>query len=87
MAKKRFTDVTARTAKPQAAPYRLPVGDGLYFRIGTTGAKSWELRAQVGGKGGTSSLGKYPAMSLAEAKEAAITARKVVTRGDNYAQH
>lgn len=44
---------------------------GLRLRVGTTGKKSWTLRARVGDKLINRKLGVYPAMGLAAARTAA----------------
>jgi integrase len=44
-------------------------GDGLYLRVGPTGAKSWILRTLVHGRRREMGLGSLTWMSLAEARE------------------
>ena len=46
-------------------------GDGLYLRVGPTGAKSWILRTLVHGRRRDLGLGSLAWMSLAEAREEA----------------
>lgn len=64
--------------------------EGVYFVGGVPGlllqvtgpeAKSWILRTMVGGKRRDIGLGGYPAVSLADAREAARTARERIREG------
>src|SRR6476469_5779297 len=45
-------------AKPEAKPYRLADGGGLYLWVPTTGVKVWQFRYRHGGKPQTATLGK-----------------------------
>jgi integrase len=54
---------------------------GLSLRVSYGGRKAWSMFYRYGGKLNRLSLGIYPAMSLAEAREAWREARKSVTRG------
>src|SRR5215469_5840980 len=50
---------------------------GLYFKITGPKAASWVLRYQLNGKRSEMGLGPYPALGLAEAREAAREQRKL----------
>ncbi|HEX4152115.1 MAG TPA: Arm DNA-binding domain-containing protein, partial [Steroidobacteraceae bacterium] len=78
-----LTDREIRTAKPAAKPYRLADGDGLYLRVSTTGAKSWEYRYRHAGKQQTASLGKLDSTPLAEARKRAQGARELAGKGEH----
>jgi integrase len=54
---------------------------GLSLRISYGGRKAWNMHYRVHGKLRRISLGTYPAMSLAEAREAWREARKDIARG------
>lgn len=56
-------------------------GDGLYLKIGTTGAASWQYRYQINGKRRMMGLGSCANVGLAEAREKAADARKQVKQG------
>lgn len=56
-------------------------GDGLYLRIGPTGAKSWILRTVVHGKRRDLGLGAASLVSLAEARDKARELRRVARDG------
>jgi len=58
-------------------------GRGLYLRIGPTGTKSWVYRFTLDGKLHDMGLGPYPDISLAEARERAMTQRRVRLDGQD----
>ncbi len=51
--------------------------------VAPSGAKSWQYRYKLDGKGQTATLGKYPSMSLAEARSGAMTAREKARSGEH----
>ena len=58
-------------------------GGGLYLLIGPTGAKSWVLRYQRAGRRREMGLGPATAVSLADARQAAIAQQKMLVAGDD----
>ena len=62
-----------------------PALAGLYLVIQPSGAKSWALRYRFGGKPAKLTLGRWPAMGLAEARAAASEALDKIERGQNPA--
>ena len=56
-------------------------GNGLYLRVTESGAKYWPFRYSLGGKRREMFLGKFPDMSLANARDEAGECRKQVKRG------
>ena len=56
------------TAKPQAKGYKLADGGGLYLYITTAGGKSWRANYQRQGKQATRTYGRWPDVSLADAR-------------------
>jgi len=83
MARHLLTDRRVRTAKPQARPYRLADGDGLYLYVPPSGVLAWQFRYRLDGKQLTTTLGRGDLLSLAEAREAALLARKRVAEGQH----
>lgn len=75
------SDATIKAKKPQAAPYRLPDGDGLYLLIRPDGKKWWRLDYTHEGKRKTLSLGTYPETGLALARTKAAAERELVAAG------
>ena len=75
------SDATIKAKKPEAAPYRLPDGDGLYLLIRPDGKKWWRLDYTHAGKRKTLSLGTYPDTGLALARRKAAAERELVAAG------
>jgi len=65
-------------AKPGPKPYRLFDGLGLYIEIALTGGKYWRFKYTFLGKEKRLALGKYPEISLLEAREKRDRARKLL---------
>lgn len=63
-----LTDVQIRNARPLEKAFRLVDGEGLALVVRPSGAKHWQLRYYFVGKEKTLSLGKYPRISLGEAR-------------------
>lgn len=68
-------------AKPKEKPYRLLDGNGLYLYVPVSGKKVWQMRYKIEGKEKVLTVGKYPLMSLQEARDNAWLARKDVSGG------
>ncbi|HBV8998831.1 TPA: tyrosine-type recombinase/integrase [Citrobacter freundii] len=68
-------------AKPKDKPYRLLDSNGLYLYVPVTGKKVWQLRYKLDGKEKVLTVGKYPLMSLQEARDKAWIAKKDVSVG------
>ena len=68
-------------AKPKDKPYRLLDSNGLYLYVPVTGKKVWQLRYKLDGKEKVLTIGKYPFMSLQEARDKAWLAKKDVSVG------
>jgi len=73
-----LTDTRIKTAKPQAKLYKLTDERGLHLSVYPNGSKLWQMRYRFEGKEKTASLGKYPEVSLAEAREKRDQMRKLV---------
>lgn len=70
--------LTARqvdAAKPGEKPYKLADSGGLYLYVAPTGLKSWRANYQQDGKQKTRTYGRYPGMTLAQARAAHGTAK------------
>jgi len=73
-----LTDAQVRTAKPQAAEYKLFDGGGLYLLITPTGGKLWYLKYRHSGKEKKLSIGAYPAITLTDARQRRSDAKKLL---------
>ena len=81
-----LTDTKARAAKATRRPYKLTDRDGLYLFITPTGAKSWRFDYRIAGARETLTIGRYPEITLADAREALTKARRQVERGESPAR-
>jgi integrase len=74
--------LSALAKRPTTAPVRIGDGAGLHLLVkpGSTTGGAWVLRYTFGGKRRDMGLGSYPAAGLAEARDAAEEARKLLRR-------
>lgn len=77
----RLTELTIKSQKPKAVSYRIGDGGGLFLEITPSGGKLWRWRYYYFGKEQVLALGKYPAVSLADARRKRDEARQVVEAG------
>ncbi len=64
-----LTDTEVRKSKPSNKPYRLSDANSLFLWITPAGGKLWRWAHEFDGREKLMSLGKYPLVTLAEAKE------------------
>lgn len=78
-----LTDAALRKAKPADKPLKLADGGGLYLLLKPTGTKwwRWDYRRPVSSKRNTLSLGTYPDVGLALARERRDEARRLLAQG------
>lgn len=76
-----INDTQVKNAKPLKKPYKLADGKGLVLLVNPDGSKWWRLRYTVDSKEKMLSLGVYPEVSLADARNKALEARKDVAKG------
>ncbi|MFC3106914.1 tyrosine-type recombinase/integrase [Undibacterium arcticum] len=81
-----LTDIQPRTAKPKAKPYKLTDGGGLHLLVKPDGAKYWRMGYRFAGVERTLAFGKYPDVSLADARRARSAARDQINTGIDPAQ-
>jgi integrase len=83
MRTKRFTALAVENFKPKAERYEVTDSSGLILFVGETGHKGWGIRYRRpdSRKPAKFMLGSWPAMSLAQARVAAATAKLDVSRG------
>ena len=77
----KFTDLGVQALKPKAKRYDVREGDGFTLRVNTSGKKVWCYIYTIDGEKKRMTLGKYPAMSLADARDEHATAKKLVDKG------
>jgi len=83
----KLTDAAIRKARPADKPYKLFDGRGLYIEIPPTGNKRWRFKYRFEGKERLLALGTYPDVSLADARERHIAARKLLASGVDPGEH
>lgn len=76
-----LTETKIRAARPKETLYKLSDGKGLHLAITTEGGRWWRLRYRHGGKEKMLSLGTYPEVGLAIARERRDEARKLIAGG------
>ncbi len=76
-----LSDVKVRSAKPEAKAYKLTDGEGMVLLVHPNGSKYWRLRYRFGGKEKMLAWGKYPEVSLADARARRDEARKLLANG------
>lgn len=70
-----------KNAGPQAKPYKLTDGGGLYLLINPNGSKLWRLKYRFLGKEKVLAFGPYPDLPLAKARKERELAREMLAEG------
>jgi len=78
---KMLTDLAIRKMKPREKLYRQLDSDGLYIEVSTTGLKYWRYRYNLAGRDQLYSIGRYPDITLAQARKIRDEKRVVVSQG------
>jgi integrase len=76
-----LTDTEIRKAKSKEKPYQLTDGRGLFLWITPTGGKLWRWKYRFQGVGKQMSYGRYPDITLADARERHAAARRLLASG------
>lgn len=78
-----LTEKMISQAKPKEKLYRLSdnTGNNLSLEVSPEGGKRWRFRYRYNGKAKMISLGTYPLVTLKEARDKAIEAKKEVEKG------
>ena len=80
-----LTDIDLRTWIKAGKPVAFSDGDGLTFTLSEKGTAAWTLRYRIAGKRKELTLGRYPDMSLAKAREIASAKRVEIQQGVDVA--
>ena len=70
--------------KPKGKSYKLFDSEGLFLEIMPTGSKLWQLKYYYLKKEKLISFGHYPIVSLAEAREKRMAAKKMLANNIMY---
>lgn len=81
----KLTDLYLRTLIRKGGPVTKSDGDGLTFTLSKSGTAAWTLRFRIGGRQKELTLGRYPDIGIAKAREIAAEARVKVNQGVDVA--
>jgi integrase len=76
-----LTDTAIRNAKPRVRAYKLADGEGLYLLVTPAGGRLWRLKYRMHGVERKLALGRYPTVTLGEARKARNAARISASTG------
>ena len=78
---KALTNTQIEKAKPAGKLQSLFDGGGLYLEIKPSGVKTWRMKCKVNAKAVLLSFGRYPAVSLAQARKKRAEAQELLAKG------
>jgi integrase len=76
-----LTDTEIRRSKPGAKPYKLSDSGGLHLLVTPVGGKLWRWKYRVQGVEKLMAIGRYPDVSLSDARDRRDAARKQLASG------
>lgn len=82
----KLTDVQIRNWMKAGSATAKADGDGLTFTLSAKGTAAWVLRYRFGGKARELTIGRYPDITLAKARELAAEARVQIQQGRDVAR-
>jgi len=78
-----LTDMRIRSLKAKAKTYKVSDFEGLFLSVRATGSRLWQLKYRYQGREKLLSFGRYPAVSLQEARKAKDEARSLLAAGQD----
>lgn len=83
-----LTEMQVRNAKRKDKAYKLYDGGGLYLHVLPTGSRIWRLKfRQFDGKENLLTFGPYPEITLQDAREKRLEARRLMLQGIDPAKY
>jgi hypothetical protein len=76
-----LTDARCRNAKPGEKDFKLADAGQLYLFVKRNGSRLWRMNFKFHGKEKTLSIGRYPAVTLADARRARDDAKELLAAG------
>ncbi len=76
-----LTELAIKNFKPKNKSYQVSDTGGLVLEVSPAGGKLWRWRYRYQGKAQILALGKYPAVSLSDARKRRDEARQVLESG------
>ena len=80
MAKDKLTDTVINNYRPRDKPFKISDGGGMFLLIKPNGTRLWRLKYRIQGKEKLMALGKYPEVSLAQARGKRELAREKISQ-------
>ena len=80
-----LTDSKIRNAKSTDRPYKLFDAKGLYLYVTPAGGRIWRLKYRMYDKERLLTIGTYPEVSLADARQKQLEARALIKQGKDQA--
>lgn len=77
----KLTEAEIRNAKPKGMPYRLYDQDGLTMLVRPSGTKVWQYRYKLFGRANVFTIGRYPDIGAADARQQRSEARRLIDAG------
>ena len=81
-----LTEAFIRSVKPLESVKKYSDGGGLHLRVEPRGSKLWRMQYTFGNKQKSLTFGKYPIVSLAEARRKRDEAKKLIANGIDPAE-
>lgn len=78
-----LTSVAVKAARPRSCAYKMADERGLFLFVAPTGLKSFRLKFRLGGKEQLLVIGRYPEISLSDARARRDEARMQLGRGED----
>ena len=75
-----LTDTFIRNVKPASSPRKYFDGEGLFLYVPPNGSKLWRMSYRFDGKTKLLSFGKYPAVSLRDARASRDKAKSLLAK-------
>ncbi len=80
-----LSDTKLRALKPRAKPYKVSDSEGLFVLVTPNGSRLWRCAYRFDGKQKLLTFGKYPDVSLSDARDKLREAKKVLARDEDPA--
>ncbi len=76
-----LTDAQVRSAKGRDKPHKLSDGGGLYLLVNPDGVRYWRMDYRFADTRRTLAFGKYPEISLGDARTKRTEAKRLIDQG------
>ena len=76
-----LTEAKVKNAKARDRNYKIQDGNGLYLFVSVAGGRTWRYDYAFNGSRKTLTIGKYPSVSLKEAREKHNAAMNALASG------